>query len=155
MNDSGNEEAVSVRARQVHAGRCLCGAIRVFVRGPLAPMMYCHCAQCRRTAGAPFLAVLPVAAEAWSLEDPQHLLGEFRASPDKARCFCTRCGAPVFSRRDGVPGVRVRAGLFDELGGVTHAGHIFAASAAPWHDITGKLPRYAGLEPGRASRPSS
>ncbi len=155
MNDSGIEQADAELLPEVYAGHCLCGAIRVYVRGPLAPMVYCHCRQCRRTAGAPFLAVLPVAPEAFTLEDPQRLLGEFRASPDKARCFCTRCGAPVLSRRDGVPVVRVRAGLFDDLAGVTHGGHIFAASAAPWDDITDGLARYPELEPGRATAPTS
>jgi len=153
MNDSVGQAARGALAAEVYTGHCLCGAIRVVVRGPLAPVVYCHCAQCRRTAGAPFLAVLPVAAEAFTLEDPQHLLGEFRASRDKARCFCTRCGAPVLSRRDGVQGVRVRAGLFDRLAGVTHGGHIFAASAAPWDAITDTLPRYPGLEPGRVAPP--
>lgn len=155
MNDYGDEETTTASAPQVYAGHCLCGAIRVCVRGPLAPLVYCHCAQCRRTAGAPFLAVLPVAEEAFTLEDPRRLLGEFRASPGKVRCFCTRCGAPVLSRRDGVPGVRVRAGLFDDLAGVTHGGHIFAASAAPWDDITDGLPRYRELEPGRVTGPTS
>ncbi|MEQ8495349.1 MAG: GFA family protein, partial [Gammaproteobacteria bacterium] len=81
----------------VHHGSCLCGAIRVSVRGPLAPLVYCHCAQCRRTAGAPFITVLPVPREAFALEDLHGLLGTYRATPDKARCFCTRCGAPVMS----------------------------------------------------------
>ncbi len=30
-------------------GGCLCGAVRYEVRGPLRPVVYCHCAQCRRT----------------------------------------------------------------------------------------------------------
>jgi hypothetical protein len=32
-------------------GGCLCGAVRYEVRGPLRPVVYCHCTQCRRTSG--------------------------------------------------------------------------------------------------------
>ncbi|MEQ8663249.1 MAG: GFA family protein [Gammaproteobacteria bacterium] len=151
MHAGENEDSGRGDAPTVYHGRCLCGGIRVQVRGPLAPLVYCHCAQCRRTAGAPFLAVLPVASAAFALDDPHGLLAEFRATPDKARCFCARCGAPVLSRRDGGDGVRVRAGLFDDLGGIMHGGHIFVAAAACWDTITDRLPQYAALEPARAT----
>jgi hypothetical protein len=132
-----------------YSGQCACGAIRVHLSGAPGALVYCHCAQCRKTAGAPFIAVIPVAETACEIEDPQGLLREFRATPGKARCFCAGCGAPILSRRDGAAVVRVRAGLFDLLGPVAHDGHIFAAAAAPWDDSFGALPRYPGLEPGR------
>ena len=34
---------------------CLCGVVRYEVRGPLRPVIACHCTQCRRTSG-PFVA---------------------------------------------------------------------------------------------------
>jgi len=33
------------------AGGCLCGAIRYEVRGPLRPVVNCHCGQCRKFHG--------------------------------------------------------------------------------------------------------
>jgi hypothetical protein len=41
------EDPPQIRA----TGGCLCGAVRYEVRGPLRPVVYCHCAQCRRTSG--------------------------------------------------------------------------------------------------------
>ena len=32
-------------------GGCLCGAVRYEVRGPLRPVVMCHCTQCRRMTG--------------------------------------------------------------------------------------------------------
>jgi hypothetical protein len=44
-------------------GGCLCGAIRYEVRGPLRPVVDCHCTMCRRTSGhfAAFTATRPEA----------------------------------------------------------------------------------------------
>ena len=130
-------------------GHCACGAIRVHLSGPPGALVFCHCAQCRKTAGAPFLAVIPVAIAACEIDDRHGLLREYRATPGKARCFCAGCGAPVLSRRDDSAIVRVRAGLFDTLGPVAHDGHIYAAAAASWDESFDSLPRYPGLEPGR------
>ena len=32
-------------------GRCLCGAVRYDVRGPLRDVLLCHCEECRRWGG--------------------------------------------------------------------------------------------------------
>lgn len=114
--------------------------------------MYCHCAQCRKTAGGAFIAVFPVRQADFDIIDRGANVSAYCASPGKARYFCRRCGSPLYSQRDGADTVRVRAGLFDELPHVTHGGHIFSASAAPWDSITDDLPRHSRFEPERAER---
>ena len=37
--------------------RCLCGAVRVTIRGPLDDIAACHCSQCRRWSGHVWAAV--------------------------------------------------------------------------------------------------
>ena len=83
--------------------------------------------------------------------DPEGLLREFRSSPSKLRCFCSRCGAQILSRREGSDEVRVRAGILDNLEDVKSAGHIYFADAVPWFEAGDELPRYDALEPDRAS----
>lgn len=137
-------------------GACLCGAVRIVIargRTALGPMVWCHCAQCRKGAGAPFQAVVPVARTDCRIEDAGGNLRAFRATPGKARWFCGRCGSPLFSERDGAATLRLRAGVLDGLEGVAPVCHIHVADAAPWHRIADALPRYEGLEPGR-QRPS-
>lgn len=136
--------------QRVLQGRCLCGAITVELRGAPGPLMFCHCAQCRRSSGAAALAVLPIAAHDFHLGDPEGVLRGYEASPGKSRHFCGRCGSPVYSRRDGDATVRVRAGLLDLPADIPRGGHIFCASAAPWDDARDALPRHARYEPGRA-----
>lgn len=138
-------------------GSCLCGAVRVRAERVAGAMVLCHCSQCRKPAGAPFQAVLPVARADCEIADPEGLLRAFRASPGKARWFCGRCGAPVYSERDGADTLRLRAGILDQPCPLVPEAHIHAADAAPWHRITDALPRYPGVEPGRGGtgqRPS-
>lgn len=131
-----------------HEGRCACASIVVSFRGEVA-LARCHCSQCRKTAGAPFQCVFPVPSAALEIDDRGGTLREFRASADKVRAFCGSCGAPVYSRRDGSPSVRLRAGLFDELGPLAETGHIFWPARAVWDDTNDELPCFDTVEPAR------
>jgi len=42
---------MSEQAAPTARGRCLCGAVRYELRGPLRPVVACHCNMCRRTSG--------------------------------------------------------------------------------------------------------
>ncbi|MDG6079203.1 GFA family protein [Erythrobacter litoralis] len=95
--------------------RCLCGATRYRLRPPYDGVVICHCRQCRHANGSYFQPVVPVQETQveWLAKDA---LSEHESSPDKFRAFCSRCGAPVYSRRNYRPGqLRLRAGLIDEF----------------------------------------
>lgn len=131
-------------------GRCLCGAVVVTLTAAPGSLVYCHCGQCRKLAGAPFQAVLPFPAGHVHITDADGCLRAFEASPGKQRWFCGRCGSPVMSRRDGSDSVRIRAGILDALpADIAREGHIFCADSAAWDIIDDDLPRYPGYEPGR------
>ncbi len=131
-------------------GACLCGAITVVLEAIAGPLMFCHCRECRKSAGAPFIAVLPVPTSAFQLHDLRQRLAAYRVTPNKARYFCSACGSPVYSQRDGADTVRVRAGLLNLPADVPLGGHIYCADAAAWYEIHDTLPRHAGIEPSRA-----
>lgn len=113
------------------------------------PLMFCHCRACRKSAGAAMLAVVPVPCAAFQLHDPYQQLRAWRASPHKQRIFCATCGSPLYSQRDGDDIVRVRAGLLDLPADIPLGAHIYCADAARWDEIHDRLPRHAGIEPGR------
>ncbi len=71
-------------------GGCLCGAIRVEVRGRPRRVGLCHCLACRKHHGALFHASAIFPAEAVTVT------GE--AQGYEGRFFCPRCGSPVFGR---------------------------------------------------------
>ena len=52
-----------------HEGRCLCGAVRYAVSGPLRPVLDCHCERCRRFTGH-HMAATSAARSDVTIEDP-------------------------------------------------------------------------------------
>lgn len=67
---------------------CLCGELRIEIRGAPLRVGICHCLDCRKRQGALFhtFAVFPLAAAT--------VTGEPRIY--KSRRFCATCGSPVF-----------------------------------------------------------
>lgn len=124
-------------------GHCLCGGIEFSVDGELAPIQVCYCKQCQRAQGGPLATNIPVAANAFKILKGQNLLGHFESSPGKRRSFCTRCGSPIYSRRDAIPDiVRVRAGLLDAAPATKLLAHFHVGSKAEWWTIHDRLPQY-------------
>ena len=71
-------------------GGCLCGDVRLVATGRPYRVGLCHCLDCRKHHGALFhaCAIFPQDAVTVSGETRDYL----------GRCFCPRCGSPVFSR---------------------------------------------------------
>ncbi|MDX5330366.1 MAG: GFA family protein [Caulobacteraceae bacterium] len=131
-----------------HTGGCLCGAVRYRVSGPLPPIQFCHCSQCRKAQGGAFAANIPVSEAALSIEDPQGRLTAFESSPGKLRVFCGACGSPIYSQTAAKPGIRrLRAGSLDAPVQARPGFHIFADSCADWWPILDTLPRYSERAP--------
>lgn len=130
-------------------GRCLCGGIRFEIDGPLAAIQVCHCGQCRRAQGAPLASNIPVPVPRFRWIDGQALLSAYESSPGKERCFCSRCGSPVFSRRvDDPHTLRVRAGILEGPLDSRPVAHFHVASMANWWTLDDTLPRFeAGYVP--------
>jgi len=122
------------------SGACLCGSVKYEVDGPLRPIVYCHCAQCRRTSGH------YVAATACN---PDHLtlsvdkgLRWFRSSSYAERGFCATCGASVFWRPDHGDYVSIMAGTLDRPTGLRAVQHIFVTAASDYYSIDDGLPQH-------------
>jgi hypothetical protein len=131
-------------------GRCLCGDVRYEITGPLGPVIYCHCSQCRRASGSAFATNASVAAKNFRITSGKDRLVEYESSPGKLRGFCGRCGSPVSSRVLDAPEiVRVRLGLLDLDPGAEArpVAHLHVGSKAPWFEITDDLPRFEKAAP--------
>ena len=125
-------------------GSCLCGGITFCIRSELEPIQVCHCMQCRKAQGAPLATNTPVPASAFQLLSGAELMTAFESSPGKQRVFCSRCGSPIYSSKDTVPGVlRIRAGLLNEPLTARPVAHFHTASKANWWPICDELPQFA------------
>lgn len=129
----------------MHAGGCLCGAIRYEISGDLAAIEVCHCSQCRKAQGGAFATNISVAEAALQILSGRAAIREYESSPGKFRAFCSHCGSPLFSRRTALPGtVRIRAGTLDGPVATRPAVHFHVASCCDWWQIDNDgLPRVA------------
>jgi hypothetical protein len=129
--------------KPMHSGSCLCGGVRFEIDGPLEPIQICHCAQCRKAQGGAFGANIPVASSNYRLLAGAELLQEYESTPGKKRVFCRRCGSPLFSKRDALPGVlRVRAGTIEGALMTKPVSHAYVAHKADWWEIHDGLPQF-------------
>ena len=121
-------------------GRCLCGAVRYAVSGPLRPVSYCHCSQCRRSSGH-YVAATACAAAHLTLVNEEGLRWD-RASPNAKRGFCGECGSSLFWRPDHGRHISIMAGTIDAPTGLEAKEHIFLKDASDYYVLGDGLPQF-------------
>ncbi len=100
--------------QRVTTGRCLCGAVRYELRGPLREILICHCAECRRwhgntgaytSADRDQLELLESSGMRW-IDSPE-------SDSHARRGFCGHCGSSLFWEASGDSGISIAAGTLD------------------------------------------
>ncbi|MDJ1009291.1 MAG: GFA family protein [Paracoccaceae bacterium] len=119
-------------------GRCLCGAVRFTVSGPMRPVVACHCVQCRKTSGHFVAATSAPRARVEIAGD----VTWYASSPEARRGFCGTCGSSLFWDGGGSY-LSIHAGALDGATGLALAGHIFVADKGDYYEITDGLPQFA------------
>ena len=129
------------------SGRCLCGAVRYEVRGPLRDVLLCHCVECRRWSGHIFAAT---AARREELVLLQSAGLRWVASPESEsgarRGFCGECGSSLFWDAPARDTVSIAAGTLDEPSGLRVLGHVYVSQAGDYYELPDDgLPRHQRL----------
>lgn len=123
-------------------GHCHCGAVAFEVDGPILTFQHCHCETCRRIHGTVYNSSAVTERSGFNLLRGADAITEYESSPGKKRCFCSRCGSPIYSYRDAEPRfVVLRMGTVDGDPGVRPSRHIWVSHKAPWYEILDDLPR--------------
>ncbi len=118
------------------SGRCLCGAVRYEVHGPLRDVLLCHCVECRRWSGHIFAATSARREYLVLLES-----GGLRwvASPesesDARRGFCCECGSSLFWDAPARDTISIAAGTLDKPTGLGLLGHVFVTQAGDYYAL--------------------
>lgn len=127
-------------------GHCHCGAISYSVEGEPQHASFCHCEDCRRSAGAPVVgwaafkaADLTVTGEPASYASSEHVV----------RQFCGTCGTGLFYVNEQVlPGlVDIQIATLDDPEALPPQLHVQAAERLSWMKDIDALPafdRYPG-----------
>ncbi len=127
-------------------GGCHCGALRYEIGAEPLDSGYCHCADCRRTTGAPVLAWATVPIDAFKVTKGKPTV--YRSSSAGERLFCGNCGAQILFRETPDPSyVDINIATLDVPNAIAPDYHIYFADKISWFDTKDTLPRYAAREP--------
>jgi hypothetical protein len=123
------------------SGGCHCGAIRYEADASPAAESNCHCADCRGTTGAPFVAWLTVPAATFHFTRGEPT--RFQSSEQVVRTFCGVCGAALTFHSTNYPDeVDITICSLDEPGSVQPKWHIWTRSQLPWIKLADGLPTF-------------
>ncbi len=132
-------------------GGCLCGAVRFIATGPFAPVVNCHCSQCRRFHGG--WGAYTAVPEGELRFDRDDGLTWYESSAGVQRGFCRHCGSSLFWRRQGTD-ADIAAGALDQPTGLTTVSHIFTADKGDYYEIADGLPQSPGAGATIAAEPN-
>ena len=128
------------------AGGCACGKIRYRLTSTPLIVHACHCRDCQRITGGPF--VINIWIEKKFVEPTAGEPRSFRLAGGSGKnhevYFCPDCGTYLWSRYHIVPRdcLFVRAGTLDRPEVVTPDVHIFTRTKLPWVEIPKDVRRF-------------
>ena len=133
-------------AETVHAGGCYCGAVRYEARGAPVCVGTCHCTDCRRSSGAPFLTSAAFPRDKVTFTSGAPAL--FRSSARATRGFCAACGCQLLWRSNDDDGLLdLSVGSMDVPGALPPQFHMFVRSRVKWLRLDDGLPQHETFPP--------
>lgn len=134
----------------MYVGKCLCGVVKIKVKGEISDIIHCHCSLCRKNSGSAYATNGFINSKYFEIVSGKDNLSTFSFKLGRNRHFCTSCGSPVYSSNEQDPErYRIRLGILDSDIVERPISHNFVSSKANWEDLDVKLPRYDSFEPTR------
>jgi hypothetical protein len=118
---------------------CLCGAVKIEVRGELPGPDACHCSICRKVSGH-YYAGTDVKRENVTITGSDNVTW-YQSSAKVRRGFCKTCGCPLFFDPPHRDWIGIAMGAFDKPTGTKLAIHIFVADKGDYYEIADGLPQ--------------
>ena len=136
-----NREKVEMKG---FTGSCLCRAITYNTNTAPLRTFNCHCEDCRKCSGAPYLTNIFVK------EGDLYIQGNLKSYIHKSESgnkitkkFCEQCGCQMFSLNEGRPGlVRIHAGTVNELEVIKPQGDVWVSKKIPSIKIDESLDQF-------------
>ena len=128
------------RHEETHGAGCLCGAVRMTIRGRMRGIVNCHCRQCINSHGH-FAPHTSVKNDALTIDGADNITW-YRSSSRAERGFCKICGAQLLWKPTGADYTAITAGCLDQPTGLQSKLHIHVASKPDYYEITDDLPQY-------------
>jgi hypothetical protein len=128
-------------------GRCLCGAVRYEVHGPLRDVLVCHCSECRCWSGHLFAATSAQKSDVVLVEsDALRWIDSPESESHARRGFCSACGSSLFWDAPARGTISIAVGSLDEHTGLQTMGHVYVSQAGDYYELPDDgLPRHERL----------
>ena len=123
-------------------GACYCGFIRYEGDADPEKTAICHCADCRRHAGAPVVGWTAFPADAVKVVAGQPKV--YRSSEHGRRHFCPDCGTGLFYfNAVNLPGIAdVQTATLDDPDAISPQIHVQTAERLAWMERAHELPAF-------------
>lgn len=122
-------------------GGCLCGAIRYQSTGEPYNVTHCHCEDCRKSAGAPFVTWASFRRENFQFTRGKPLEITWAG---RLRSFCGKCGSALtFMSQPDPDEIDVSVATFDQPEIVAPGDHIWTEDRISWIKLADNLPQHA------------
>ena len=127
-------------------GRCHCAAIRFEMPSQVLAHALCHCADCRRHAGAPMVGWAMIPADQLSVQGEPRV---YASSEHGRRHFCGDCGTGLFYVNEVMlPGlVDIQTAALDDPEALPAQAHIQTAERISWMATVSDLPEFERYPP--------
>jgi hypothetical protein len=130
-------------------GQCLCGAVRLAVKGTPIRMAQCHCKDCQRATGTGHASNAVIRAE------DVKITGETKGCTVTAdsgnattRHFCPNCGARMYGTNTGRPGmVVIPVGALDDTSWFAPQAVLYTRARPAWDMTTESAPHFEAMSP--------
>jgi hypothetical protein len=132
-------------------GGCVCGAVRFESSAEPLVMVKCHCSDCQRTSGGPFVpaVIFPFAAFRVTHGRIQHYATPSEGGGHNLRGFCAKCGSRLTGAEDEARGIiGVMASSLDDPSIFVPKFETFVEDAQPWDLMDPSTPKYPRYRPG-------
>ena len=116
-------------------GQCLCGSMKYEISGDPIMSVACHCTHCQKATGTAYSLNIGVPSDKFKMTGGTLTTYVDRgdSGKDLRRYFCNRCGSPLYTEADAMPGMTiVKAGTLDDTKAFKPSANIYCESKMEW-----------------------
>jgi len=119
---------------------CLCGNVKLKIKGKLRYVVNCHCSQCMKTHGN--FAAYTSCSEDNITYIKKRTLKWYRSSKIAKRGFCSKCGASMFYKLLKSDNVSIAAGMFHNPTKLKTHSNIFTKGKLDYYKLDSVMPKF-------------
>ena len=120
--------------------KCLCGGIKIKIKGKLRHVSNCHCSQCMKTHGN--YSAFTACPESQITFINKKTMKWYKSSVIAKRGFCSKCGASIFYKVNKSKYICIAAGMFNNPTKLKTTANIFVKGKLDYYRLDSKLPKF-------------